>query len=206
MRSGLFMAVPQILLQRHVIAVDELVTARHAEDCCDLAALPADDTLCIRRSIGDEPATELAPVGRADNHRVAALECALDARDAGRQQALARSQRPLRARVDVDVALRLELPGDPALASRSAGRTGRGTRCTARRRPIACSGCCTLPLAITMCVPAPSAIFAASILVLMPPLRQLRAGIARHRLDLGRDRGDDVETRCALALPPGGAV
>ena len=132
-------------------------------------ALLADDTLRVVRRIGDEPATELAPVGRADNHRVAAVECALDARHTGRQQALARSQRLLGAGVDVDVALRARAARRSSACARSRDRRGRGTTCTARLRRSRAGGAAPCPLVMTMCVPAASAIFAASILVFMPP-------------------------------------
>src|SRR5262249_34272257 len=118
-------------VQRHVVAVDELVAARRAEDRGDLATLLTDDTLRVHLSIGNEAATQLAPVGGADDNGIAPVERAFDARPARRQQTLARTQRLLRAGVDVDVALGLELPGDPALLGGE--RVGRREEPGARR-------------------------------------------------------------------------
>ena len=63
--------------------------------------------------IGDEPAADLGAVGTADHHRVAAAEFAVDAIDAGRQQALAAAQRRDRAGID----------GERALAARASPRS-----------------------------------------------------------------------------------
>ena len=160
----------------------------------DLAAFPADDALGVDAGIGDQPAAQLAAVGRADDHRVAALEAALDARDAGRQQALAGRQRLLGAGVDVDVALRLELPGDPALARRH--RIGVGEEPGARRALADRAQRVEHLAAGDHHVRAGAERDLRRLdLGAHAALRQLGAGVAGHGLDLRRDGGDDVEAR-----------
>src|SRR5688572_24174838 len=115
MRSGLFMSLP---LQGHVVAMDQLIAARYPQYSGDFGAFLADDALRVETGVGNESAPQFAAVRAADDHRVAAVEIALYARHAGRQQALARGQRLLGAGIDVHLPLRLELPGNPALARR----------------------------------------------------------------------------------------
>ena len=70
---------------------------------------------------------------------------------------------------------------------------------------IACSGFCTLPLAITMCVPAPSAIFAASILVFMPPFDS-SVPASPAIASISGVMAVTTSRRSPVLLPPGGAV
>src|SRR5581483_6577624 len=102
--------------QDHIVAVHQSGAAGKAEDGGDLAALLADDARRILAGVGHEAAAELAPVGAADDNGIAALEVAAHARHPGRQQALARVQRPLGAGVDLHEPPGLQLAGDPALA------------------------------------------------------------------------------------------
>ena len=118
--------------------------------------------------IGDQAAADLAGIGAADDHGVAAGELALDLDHAGRQQAGAGTQRRHRTGVDGQCALRLQRARDPAFAR---GDGVGGVRNQVQRPPsaIACSGCSILPEAISICVPPVVAILAASTLVRMPP-------------------------------------
>src|SRR5690349_18837295 len=100
--------------QYHVVAVDQCRAPGKAQDGGDFAGPLADDAGGVLPRIGYEPAAEFAPVGRPDDDGIAALEGALHTRHSGRQQAFSIEQRPLGPGVDLDIALRLELAGDPA--------------------------------------------------------------------------------------------
>ena len=95
---------------------------------------------------------------------------------------------------------------DPALLRRHGIGRGEEPRAPSRRRRWPRSGCSTLPVVMTMLVPAPSAIFAGLDLGLHAALGQLRAGVAGHGLDLGGDLGDERECACAGRRSLGGAV
>jgi hypothetical protein len=86
--------------QRHIVAVDHLGATGEAEDRLDLPAIATYDAFGIGEVVGDEAAADLF-VGRASyRDRVASVEVALDATNAGRQQAFAGTQRLDRAGVD----------------------------------------------------------------------------------------------------------
>ncbi len=76
--------------------------------CRDVARIAARDARGVRRVIGDQAAADLAARRVADQHAIAARKLAFDARDPRRQQALAAGERPRRAGVDRDRALRLQ--------------------------------------------------------------------------------------------------
>ena len=64
--------------------MDHLGAAGEAEDRLDLAAVAAGDAFGVVGVVGDEAAADLLAVRAEDLDRVAALEAALDAADAGR--------------------------------------------------------------------------------------------------------------------------
>src|SRR5260370_10826137 len=80
---------PRALLpsQHQVVAMDHLGAAREAENERDVGRGLAHDPCRILGVIGRQAAADLAIVGTADNHRVAAAEAAVDAHDSGRKQA-----------------------------------------------------------------------------------------------------------------------
>ncbi len=118
---------------------------------------------------------------------VAALELALDPRctPAG-QQALAGVERLLGTRIDVQRAARLRAAPRSSACSPSPDPTWRRNQVTLQPSEMARSGCMTLPVVMTMLVPAPSAISPGLDLGLHAAFGQLRAGVAGHGLDLGR--------------------
>src|SRR6185437_4878733 len=89
-------------LKDHVVPMDQLGTAKIAENIRDFTALAADDGLRLLMVVSGEPAPE-AP---------------LDARDASRKQALARGECRRRALIHDEGALGLQRACDPALARR----------------------------------------------------------------------------------------
>ena len=81
-----------------------------------------------------------------------------------------------------------------------------GVRNQVQRPPsdIACSGCSILPDAISMCVPDVVAIFAASILVNMPP-RDSSDSAAPAMPSISEVTDSTIGISFALGLAPGGA-
>ena len=81
-----------------------------------------------------------------------------------------------------------------------------GVRNQVQRPPsdIACSGCSILPEAISICVPEVVAIFAASILVNMPPRDNSDSGRARHA-SISEVTDSTIGISLAFGLAPGGA-
>ena len=119
--------------------------------------------------VGDHTARDFRAIGVEHAHGVAALEAAADRGHAGGQQALARAQRLQGARIDRDCTARAQRPGDPLLARIL--RIGRG------QEPAAVGALFEAahrvqrgaPAVMAMAQPAAVAIFAAAILVAMPP-------------------------------------
>src|SRR5439155_13281555 len=107
---------PAALRQHQIVAMDHLVAATIAEQPLDFTALVPEDGAGVGAGIGRQAARHLAAVAIKHQHRVAAIELALDRLDAGRQQALAGLERGQRAGVDAERADRLEAAGDPGLA------------------------------------------------------------------------------------------
>src|SRR5437899_13109399 len=81
-----------------------------------------------------------------------------------------------------------------------------GVRNQVQRPPsaIACRGCSILPDAISICVPDVVAIFAASILVYMPP-RDSSDSAAPAIASISDATDSTIGIRFALGLAPGGA-
>ena len=104
--------------------MDHLVAATVAEKRLDFTAFVADDRPRIGGGIGDQPGADAPPLAVPDNHRVAALEGALDPDHAGRQQTLAGGQGLRRTVVDGDLAAHRHGARDPALARGARLRAG----------------------------------------------------------------------------------
>src|SRR5690606_391793 len=102
--------------------MDQFRAAKVAENGGDFTALAADDGGRFGMPIGGEAAADLHALAVPDDHGIAALELAFDARDASRQEALARPERRRRATVHDERAARLQRAADPALARRSGVR------------------------------------------------------------------------------------
>src|SRR5204863_9711635 len=97
-------------------------------------------------------------------------------------------------------------PSEPAIQRLRAVTGFAGVRNQVQRPPsaIACSGCSILPLAISMCVPAVVAIFAASILVYMPP-RDSSDPAAPAIASISEVTDSTIGTSSAFGLLAGGA-
>ena len=178
--------------RHHIVAVDELGAIAGAEQFDHgIAALALDQPGLVAVE-ADQAAGDLAAVGIEDGDGVAALELAGDPGDADRQQATCRSSSARAAPASTAA-----LPATSSVpmiqrlrAWRAALRRAR-TGCGAPPSVSARSGWCSVPLAMIMAVPAWVAILPASILVVMPPRRQMAGRAAGHGLDVGGDRGDD---------------
>src|SRR5450631_2295901 len=96
---------------------------------------------------------------------------------------------------------------DPAIQRFRAVTGLAGVRNQVQRPPsaIACSGCSILPDAISIWVPAVVAIFAASILVYMPP-RDSSDSAAPAIASISAVTDFTIGISFASGLPPGGAV
>src|SRR5882672_8486484 len=112
------------LFDHQVVAMDHLVAAAETQQALDLGALAPGDAAGVLGGIGHQPARQQAAQAVLDVDHVAAAELAVDAGDAGRQQALAGRQRTHRAVVDRERTGGLERALDPLLACRQ----GRGFR------------------------------------------------------------------------------
>ncbi len=98
--------------------MDHFRAAAETQNRLDSGGQAASDFLGILGVIGAQAAADFRSVETADNDRVATRKVALDADDAGRQQALAAAERRDSAGVDHQRALGLERPGNPLLARR----------------------------------------------------------------------------------------
>ena len=132
-----------------------------AQDRLDLARLDARRCAPRRRRHSAPARARSRARRRQDRHRIAAPETALDPRHAGRQQALALGQRLDRPCIHHELAARLHRRRSSACALLRR-RPWPRTRCGARPRASAASGCSTWPAMIAMAQPAPSAILPAS--------------------------------------------
>ena len=144
-----------------------------------------------RGAIGGKPARDFAArAGRLHQHRIAALEAAVDLADAGGQQALAFGQRLGRAGIDDQRAFAASARRrSSACAPRRAWRW-RESAWRARRCATAASGCVVLPLAMMTSQPAAVAILRRDQFGRHAAAADAGDRAARHRFDLGRDGGD----------------
>src|SRR5258706_14055673 len=109
-----------------IVPVDELGLGDVAEDGLDFAGRLAQDARGFRRTVVDESARDLAPVGSGHAHDFAALERSVDGGGADGEQALAAVEHRFhRARIERHAARWLEMIGEPLLA-RGDRRRGRG--------------------------------------------------------------------------------
>ena len=164
----------------------ELGVATVAENICDFTALAANDSACILMAIGRRGRGRLPGRRRFGSppHRRA-------------RSGLRSASRPAGKRLFPEVSA-VTAPASTISAPRGSSvpaiqrlRAATGSECGKNQVPpfaqSALSGFITFPLAITIWVPAPTAIFAAAIFVTMPPRESSEPSIARHRFDLGRD-------------------
>src|SRR5690606_34171582 len=79
--------------QHQIVAMYHRRACLIAEGSGDLAGLESGDLYGIGSVIGNQPAGSLTPVRAENGNRIAAREVAVNARDAGGQQALALKQR-----------------------------------------------------------------------------------------------------------------
>src|SRR6185437_837709 len=114
--------------------MDHFVAATVAENRLDFTALVARDGARVGGGIGAEAAADLRARAVADQHRIAALEIALDGDDARGKKRGAAPERRRRAVVDRDAAGGVEHAGDPALARGQ--RLGRGQEPGAARAAL----------------------------------------------------------------------
>ena len=73
--------------------MDHFGTPDRPQDMRYVPRIAAAYLLCVQGVIGDQPAPDLHPALVADGDAIAAREDAINARDPGRQQAFAASQR-----------------------------------------------------------------------------------------------------------------
>src|SRR5262249_36633539 len=99
--------------------MNNLLPARVAENCCNFTALVPGDQPDVSGGIGREAAPGLDAGAGADHDAIAALEGALDADDAGRQETLAAAERTSGAVIDDQHAGWIDGGGDPGLARRA---------------------------------------------------------------------------------------
>ncbi len=183
-------------------------SSRRGHDSRESPRAPGCGGRTMRRGVlarvGAQAARDLGAVRVAHDDRVAAVEAALDPRDAGRQQALAAAQRLRRAGVDVQRARGLAACPRSTACARSSARPAPGTRCSARRPRCAAADAARDPRRCTCCSP--------------PRPRSCRRALgghaagthvggraARHRLDLGRDAGHSgMNSRLRVARRIGG--
>ena len=112
---------------------------------------------------------------------------------AGWQETPAFFQRRAGAIVDDDGAARLQTPGDPALA-RQCRVAGCEEPSAGRTIPECTQGMQHFSRGDDQIGSRPDSDFRRDQLGNHPAARQLASGIARHRLDLGRDLADHIET------------
>src|ERR1700731_4959383 len=99
--------------------MNNLVASTVPEYLGNFTTLVTGDAPDIGARISREATTGLDAGAGADDHRVAALEDALDSDDSGRQEARAALQRSSRAVIDDHRAGRIDCSGDPSLARRA---------------------------------------------------------------------------------------
>jgi quercetin dioxygenase-like cupin family protein len=108
----------------HVVAVNHFRPARVAEYRLDFRTVAATDPFGIGGVEGDQTTPDLLTLGADDANGITALEPAVDARHAGRQQTLARSERRGRTGIDHHRAAGLEMTRNPFLARGARFRLG----------------------------------------------------------------------------------
>ena len=181
--------------------MDDFVAAAEAEHGLDVRAAAAHDAPRVGIRIGGHAARHLRALGAQHADGVAALETALRAASrrpaagCGRRAAPRSAPASICTRAGRAAGCRRSTACAPPPASSAAG-----TRCSARLPASSrFSGCRWCPAAMHMWQPAPTAIFAAAILVAMPPLPTAEAeppAIAsisrRDALDLGMNSGRGV--------------
>ena len=174
--------------QRQIVAMDHFVPATIAQNGLDFDGAFAGDPLCVRRIVSRQAAGDFAAFPVLDQHRVAALEAAIDLADAGGQQALAFGERLDRALVNHQHAFGLEHPGDPALAG-GGGRHAGAEDGVARAFGNPGEGMRLSPLVMITSAPAAVAMRAAISLEVMPPRPKPGDRAGGHGFDLRRDGG-----------------
>src|SRR6185503_12859274 len=111
--------------EHEIVAVDQLGLAGEAEQAADFGRGLARDQPRFGAAVVAETPADLLAARAPHGDDVAAVEVALDADDADRQQALAAvAQLRRRAFVDDDGTAQLQLVAHPLLARRDLGRLG----------------------------------------------------------------------------------
>ena len=152
-----------------VVAMDHFVAPAKAEQCFDVRAAFADDARGVAIAVGDHAARDLVAVAIEHAHGVAARKAAAHRRrrrraagscpsaaPAGRQRRWSRHRWGAANRRSTACA-------------HSRDSTTAGTSCTRRPLPGGARDASARPAAMAMAQPAAVAIFAAAILVAMPP-------------------------------------
>ena len=140
--------------EHQIVAVNDIVAGVETEPGDDLLRMAALDPADVGRTVGGQPAGDLAALKVTTGNWIADLEIALHPDDSGRQQAgLALDQGPDRAVIENQGSAGLDRKGEPVLAAAQTAAPGqkKGPSSSPDRIRAITPG--RRPLAITVGIP-----------------------------------------------------